>query len=66
MFFLMKELIMGAILSQNHWRSQVVTEGTRAPLITMPPMPNEKQRNHRLFSLQNIIILFLFSRSLQF
>ena len=34
----MKELIRGAILSQNHWRSQGVAEGIRAPLIKMPPM----------------------------
>ena len=34
----MKELIRGAILSQNHWRSQGVAEGTRAPSIKMPPM----------------------------
>ena len=33
----MKEL-RGAILSQNHWRSQGVVEGTRAPSIKMPPM----------------------------
>ena len=38
MFFFMKELIRGAILSQNHWRSQGVAEGTRAPLIKMPSM----------------------------
>ena len=29
----MKELIRGAILFQNHWRSQGVAEETRAPLI---------------------------------
>ena len=34
----MKELIRGAIWSQNPWRSQGVAEGTRAPLIKMPPM----------------------------
>ena len=34
----MKELIRGAILSQNHWRIQGVAEGTQAPLIKMPPM----------------------------
>ena len=34
----MKELIRGAILSQNHWRSQGVAHETRAPLIKMPPM----------------------------
>ena len=34
----MKELIGEAILSQNRWRSQGVAEGTRAPLIKMPPM----------------------------
>ena len=33
----MKEL-NGAILSQNHWRSQRVAEGTLAPSIKMPPM----------------------------
>ena len=37
MFFFMKEL-KGAILSQNHMRSQVVGEGSRAPSIEMPPM----------------------------
>ena len=34
----MKELIRGAILSQNHWCSQGVAEETRAPLIKLPPM----------------------------
>ena len=34
----MKELIRGAILSQNHCRSQRVAEGARATLIKMPPM----------------------------
>ena len=29
----MKELIRGAIMSQNHWRSQGVAEETRASLI---------------------------------
>ena len=38
MFFFMKELIGGAILSQNHWRIQGLAEGTLAPLIKMPPM----------------------------
>ena len=33
----MKEL-RGAILSQNHWRSQGVAEGARAPSIEMPPI----------------------------
>ena len=33
----MKELIRGAILSQNHWRSQGMAEETRAHLIKMPP-----------------------------
>ena len=32
MFFFMKELIGGAIFSQNHWRSQGVAEGTQGPL----------------------------------
>ena len=35
--FFMKEL-RGAILSQNHWRSLGVAEGTRAPSMKMPPM----------------------------
>ena len=34
----MKKLVRGAILSQNHCRSQGVAEGTRALLIKMPPM----------------------------
>ena len=34
----MKELNRGAILSQNHWRSRGVAEGTRAPTIEMPAM----------------------------
>ena len=36
----MQEL-KGAILSQNHWRSQggdPLTQGARAPSIEMPPM----------------------------
>ena len=33
----MKELIRGAILSQNHWRSQGVAEDARAHLIKIPP-----------------------------
>ena len=33
----MKEL-KGAILSQNHRRSQGVAQGARAPSIEMPPM----------------------------
>ena len=39
----MKELIRGAILSQNHWHSQGVAEGTRAHLIKMPPMTKVRQ-----------------------
>ena len=40
MFFVvfLNELIREAILSQNHWRSQGVAEGTRAPFIKMSPM----------------------------
>ena len=34
----MKQLIRRAILPQNHWSSQGVAEGTRAPLIKMSPM----------------------------
>ena len=34
----MKQRIRGAILSQNHWRSQGVADGTRTSLIKMPPM----------------------------
>ena len=30
--------IISKILSQNHWRSQGVAEGTRAPSIKMPPL----------------------------
>ena len=41
----MKELIRGAILSQNHWRRQELTEGTRAPLIKMPPMTKICQKS---------------------
>ena len=41
----MKELIRGAILSQNHWRRQGVAEGTRAPLIEMPPMTKICQKS---------------------
>ena len=40
----MKEL-RGVILSQNHWRSQGVAEGTRAPLIKMPPMTKICQKS---------------------
>ena len=45
MFFFMKELIRGAILSQNHWHSQEVAEGTRAHLIKMPPMTKICQKS---------------------
>ena len=45
----MKELIRGAILSQNHWRSQGVAEGTRVPLIKMPPMTKICQKNLFLY-----------------
>ena len=31
MFFFMKELIMGVILSQSHWRSKGVAKETRPP-----------------------------------
>ena len=41
----MKELIRGAILSQNHWRSQGVAEGTRAPLIKMSLMTKICQKS---------------------
>ena len=41
----MEELIRGAILSQNHWRSQGVAEGTRPPLIEMPPMTKICQKS---------------------
>ena len=41
----MRELIRGAILSQNHRRSQGLAEGTRAPLIKMPPMTNICQKS---------------------
>ena len=41
----MKELIRGAILSQNHWCSQGVAEGTRAPLIKMPPITKICQKS---------------------
>ena len=44
-FFYMKELIRGAILSQNRWRSQGVAEGTRAPSIEMPPMAKICQKS---------------------
>ena len=44
-FFFMKELVRGAILSQNHWRSQGVDEGTRAPLIEMPAMTKICQKS---------------------
>ena len=45
MIFFMKELIRGAILSQNHRRSQGVAEGTRAPLIKMPQMTRICQKS---------------------
>ena len=41
----MKELIRGAILSQNHWHSQGVAEGTRAHLIKMPLMTKICQKS---------------------
>ena len=41
----MKKLIREAILSQNHWRSQGVAEGTGTPLIKMPPMTKVLQKN---------------------
>ena len=41
----MKELIRGAILSQNHWGSQGVAEGTRAPSIKMPPIAKLCQKS---------------------
>ena len=40
----MKEL-RGAILSQNHWRSQGVAEGIGAPSIKMPPMTKICQKS---------------------
>ena len=45
MYFFMKDLIRGAILSQNHTRSQGVAEGTRAPSIEMPPMTKICQKS---------------------
>ena len=48
-FFFMKELIRGAILSQNHWRIQGVAEGTHAPLIKMPPMKTIRQKSVGFF-----------------
>ena len=41
----MKELTRGAILSQNHWHSQGVAEGTQAHLIKMPPMTKICQKS---------------------
>ena len=40
----MKEL-RRAILSQNHWRSQGMAEGTRAPSIEMSPMAKICQKS---------------------
>ena len=45
MFFFMKELIKGVILSQNHRRSRGVAKGTRAPSIEMPPMTKICQKS---------------------
>ena len=45
----MKELIRGAILSQNRWRIQGVAEGTQAPLIKMPPMTKICQKSVGFF-----------------
>ena len=45
MFFFMKELIRGAILSQNHCRNQGVAERTRTPLTKMPPMTKICQKS---------------------
>ena len=42
--FFMKEL-KGAILAQNHRRSQGVAQGTRAPSIEMPPMTKACQKS---------------------
>ena len=41
----MKELIRGAILSQNHRCNQGVAEETRAPLIKMPPITKICQKS---------------------
>ena len=55
MFFFIKQLISGAILSQNHRRSQGVAEETQAPLIKMPPMTKICQKS--------LVSLFLVSFS---
>ena len=41
----MKELIRGAILSQNCRCSQGLAQEARAPLIKMPPMKNIRQKS---------------------
>ena len=48
----MKELIRGAILSQNHWRNQGVAKGIRAPLIKMPLMTKICQKKTLFFHFQ--------------
>ena len=59
----MKELIRGAILSQNHWRSQGVAEGIRAPLIKVPPMAKICQKSLvSSFSVSFIIFAYVSTR----
>ena len=59
----MKELIRGAILSQNHRRSQRVAEGTRAPLIKMPIMTKICQKSLvSLFSVSFSIFAYISTR----
>ena len=62
----MKELIRGAILSQNHWRSQGVAEGIWAPLIKMPPMTKICQKSLvSLYSVSFSIFAYVSTRVLQ-
>ena len=60
----MKEL-NGAILSQNHWRSQGVAEGTRAPSIKMPKMAKICQKSLVLSFSVSVNILAYNSTCLQ-
>ena len=63
MFFFMKKLIRVAILSQNHRRSQGVAEGTRAPLIKMPPITKNYQKSLvSSFSVSFSIIAYISTR----
>ena len=63
MFFFVKELIRGAILSQNHWRSHGVAEGTWAPLIKMPPMTKICQKSLvSSFSVSCVIFAYIRTR----